>query len=233
VATPWLAAAAVGAGTAAQAVTGVGFSLVSAPFLVTAYGPREGVRVAILLSVFVNLAGLVREHRRVDVRAGVLLLVPALVATPMVAWVVRRAPVDVLSVVAGVLIVLSAALLASGFRLRAAGGRGGAVVAGMLSATTNVLSGVGGPPVVLYTANAGWAHDMSRATLQSYFLMLNLAALVSLGVPHIDRGLPVALVVGWVIGLVLDRVVSDRVALRLTLALAAVGGLVTVVRALT
>lgn len=229
---PWLAAAAVGAGTAAQAVTGVGFSLVSAPFLVTAYGPREGVRVAILLSVAVNLAGLAREHRRVDVRAGLLLLVPAVLATPLVAWAVRRAPADLLSVLAGVLIVASAALLATGFRVRAAAGRRGAVAAGVLSATTNVLSGVGGPPVVLYTANAGWGQAMSRATLQSYFLVLNLVALASLGVPHLDRALLVAILLGWVAGLVLDRLVPDRVALRLTLALAAVGGVVAIIRAL-
>ncbi len=60
-----LGPAAVAAGAAAQAVTGIGFSLVATPFLVVTSGSREGVREAILLSSVLNLAMLGGEVRLV------------------------------------------------------------------------------------------------------------------------------------------------------------------------
>ena len=72
---------AVAVGAAAQAVTGIGFALVCAPFLVSLDG-RDGVRTVILLSAALNLVMMVRERRDVFVLCepdvvGVLVLRPA------------------------------------------------------------------------------------------------------------------------------------------------------------
>lgn len=61
-----LALAAVAAGGAAQAVTGMGFALVAAPALVALLGPRAGVPVVVLLGTLAASGPLLRTWR--DVR---------------------------------------------------------------------------------------------------------------------------------------------------------------------
>ena len=73
-------AAAVAVGAATQRVTGLGFSLVSAPFLVLLLGPFAGVLVANVLGVAVSSLVLAQLWRDVDLRRALLLTVPALVA---------------------------------------------------------------------------------------------------------------------------------------------------------
>lgn len=219
-------AAAVAAGAATQAVVGIGFSLVSAPFLVAVLGAHEGVRTAILLSALLNLAMYARH--RADARPGDVgwMLGPAVLATPLLALAVRRLPGRTLEVLAGTAVLVAVALLASGVRVSRARGRGGAVLAGLASAGMNVVSGIGGPPVALYAVNADWAPRSAKATLQLYFLCLNVVALAGLGLPDPAPALFAAMAVGWVIGSRLDRHVPDRVAVIAMLAIAAGGAVV-------
>jgi len=91
--------------------------------------------------------------------------------------------------------------------------------------------------VALYAANAGWPAEASRSTLQLYFLVLNVAALASLGLPRVPGTLlaasAVALVAGMLAGAPLARRVPEQAARRTTLALAGLGGAVVLVGALT
>jgi uncharacterized membrane protein YfcA len=223
---------AVAAGALAQAVTGIGFALVAAPFLVAFVGPREGVRTVILLSAVLNAVVLAREHRAVLVVEGSLLLVPAVALTPLLAWATARIDGRVLAVVAGALTVASAAALGRGLRLERARNRGAALAAGALSAVMNVVAGIGGPAAALYAVNAGWPGGALRATLQAYFLVLNAVALASLGLPALPPELLAGLVAGWAAGVVVAPRVDERGARSAALLLAAAGGVVAVVRAL-
>ena len=228
-----LAVAAVAAGALAQGVTGIGFALVCAPFLVALAGPREGVRIALLLSAGVNVLMLAREHRGVRVGDGLALLVPAALVTPVLAVVVRRADTGVLAVAAGSLAVAAAVALAAGLRLAWAAGRLGAVLAGLASGAMNVLAGISGPVVAAYAENAGWAAEETRPTLQAYFLALNAVALASLGVPRPAPALVAGLAGGWLAGVPLARRLPERAARGATLALAAAGGVAALLRGLS
>lgn len=227
---------AVALGAVAQSISGVGFVLVCGPFLVAALGQAEGVRLALVLSVVVNLAVLVREHGHVAWRAALLLLGPAVVATPVAALLLDLAPERLAEGLAGAAALLGAGALAAGLRWRAARGSAGAVGAGVVSAAMNVAAGISGPPVVLWADNAGWEQQRTRSTLQVYFLGVNAVGLLTLGLPHRPVGelalAGAAIVVGLVVGREAARRVSGRAARRTTLSLAAAGGLVVLVRAL-
>ena len=228
-----IVALAVAVGAVAQSLTGVGFVLVCGPFLVAALGPEEGVRTALVLSAVVNVAVLAREHAHVRWSAVPWLLVPAAVATPLLVGALRAAPDRLLEALAGLAAVVGAAVLAVGLRWRAAQGRAGAVGAGVVSAAMNVVAGIGGPAVVLWADNAGWSRERTRSTLQVYFLALNVVGLASLGLP---TGSLVSPLGGLVAGLLAAAFVTGRVSpawgRRTTLALAATGGVVVLVRAL-
>jgi len=217
-------------------VSGLGFSLVSAPLLVVLLGARAGIQISVVLSMVVNAGVLVREWRRVHPRVAALLLVSAAPLTPVFAWLLRGARSGPLEVLAGCAILGGVGMLASGRRLGWAAGRAGAVAAGAISAGMNVVAASGGPPVALWMANAGWEAAAARATLQAYFLTLNVVALASLGPPRLGYGrvLPLlaALLVGALVGARVARRVDDRMARGATLAIAGAGALALVVVAL-
>ena len=128
-----LAALAVAAGAGAQSVSGIGFALVGGPLLFSVFGAREGVRVAVVLSMLVNVGVLAREHRAVMWRRMSPVLVTALVVTPVLAHVLSDAHPRALRALAGAVIVLGAGLVAAG--RTADTGLAGGVVAGLVSAT--------------------------------------------------------------------------------------------------
>ncbi|MCU1673805.1 MAG: hypothetical protein JWN77_1918 [Frankiales bacterium] len=226
-------ALAVLVGAVSQAISGIGFSLVCGPFLVALLGAHEGIRLSVLLSLLLNVALLARLRREVDARGALLLLVPAALATPLWAVLVRSLPDRPSRAAAGAVVVLGALLLASGARWAAATGTAGAVGTGIVAALTNVVAGVAGPPVALWAENARWAAGRQRATLQAFFLGLNLVALPSLGPPHVGAPTLVACVVAMTVGVLLGvRLrVPERVARRVTLSLAGAGGMAVLVSA--
>ena len=223
-------------GTLAQSVSGIGFALVCGPLLVAALGPQDGVRLAVLLSLVLNVVLLARLWRQVDRRQTLLLLVPSALATPLLAVLVRDLPARPAAALAGAVVLVGVALLASGLRWHAARGPAGAATAGVVGAATNLVAGVAGPVVALWAANAEWKADVQRASLQAYFLGLNCVALPSLGLPRV--GLPLllaalaALAAGAVLGAPLGRRIGEAAARRTTLSLAGLGGAVVLARAL-
>ena len=229
------AALGVGVGALAQSVSGIGFALVGGPLLFTVFGPREGVRVAVVLSMLVNIGVLVREHRAVMVRRVLPVLVTALAATPLLVHVLSSVETRALRAAAGAVIVIGVVLVAAG-RTRDGGVVGG-VVAGLVSATMNVLASAGGPAVAVYATGAGWEPGRLRATLQAYFLALNVVTVLTLGAPHwsVSRAavLIAALVVGAALGAVLAPRVSHTMARAVTLVLAAAGGLAVLISAVS
>jgi uncharacterized membrane protein YfcA len=210
---------------------------VCAPILIATLGPREGVRTALVLSTFLNVALLARTHRDVLWREGSILLVPAVASTPFLAWASRRIDGRLLTILAGVLTVLSAAALLAGVRWRRARGVGAGLIAGVVSAAMNVIGSIGGPALALYSVNSDWPPTRARSTLQVVFLATNVVAIAALGLPgsRDARGWAVliaALAVGWVAGLRLHRLVPEDGARVATLGVAALGGLIALFRAL-
>jgi len=136
---------------------------------------------------------------------------------------------------AGLVTVASAVLMGSGRRLPFTGTTG-AVGAGAVSATMNVMAGLSGPSVAMYGLNAGWSPAEFRPTLQLYFLVLNSVAVASLGPVRPPGLLAAAIGVAVVAGFALGARLSTRVpAARfraVVLVVVAVGGAVAVGRGL-
>lgn len=220
-----LVLAAVAAGALAQAASGMGFSLVAAPALVLALGPREGVAVTLVLAALSSVVPLARHHRHVRVRAVLPLLVPALALTPVLAWLLRDVETRWLALGSGLGVLVGVALLASGVRSAWFRRPEAAVATGGASALLNVVGGVGGPPIGLYAANADWPPTTTRANLHAFFLVQNVVTALVLGVRLPDVELVAALVLGTVTGMALAGRMSAAAVRRLVLTVSCVGGL--------
>lgn len=223
---------AVGAG--AQAVTGLGFSLVSAPVFVLVLGPADGVRLVNMCSVVSSGVGAATLRRGIDVRRAAGLLLPAVVVTPLVAWVVHRTDSDLLSVLAGLVTLMSVAALAFGLRARRWRGRAGLVAAGTVSATMNTVGGLSGPAVAIYALNDGWPPELMRATFQLYFFVLNLVAVLALQPVQpgvlLGTALAVCVVAGFAAGRAAARKLDAAAVRGLVLGVAAAGGAAAILR---
>ena len=98
----------------------------------------------------------------------------------------------------------------------------------------NVTAGVGGPALTVHATSERWSRDVFVGTGQVFLLSVNLASVLSKGVPSEPWGVWVgafaALLIGAVAGHRLSRHVSARVGRILVLVLAAVGSAAAVVR---
>lgn len=219
---------------ATQRVTGLGFALVSAPLLVLASGPIDGVLLANLLSLITNLIVLAQTWRQVDLRRVLLLAAPALCLVPVGQFVARHLPPAALMVGIGGLVL--AALGAVRLLRRSAlfNGPGGAVAAGALSGFMNVTAGVGGPAMTLYAIGSRWPHQSFVGSMQLYFAMLNTGSILAKGLPHVGRWALGAALAALALGLGLGHVAARRIApgqaRRAVLVLAVAGAAATVVK---
>jgi uncharacterized membrane protein YfcA len=226
-----VAGVAVLLGAVAQALTGFGFSLVSAPFLVAAYDAPDGVQLNVAISVLVNIVLLAGARAHVQWATAGRLLAPAAVATVVVGLLLHDADGGAVTVVAGALCLVGVVAVARNRPVARLRGAPATVTIGALSGAMNVAAGIGGPPVVLFGLNAGWEPRTARATLQAFFLGINIVALATLGFPErvpplVVGGMVVGLGVGWALT---KRTSVDHVR-GATLVIAAGGSILAIAR---
>jgi uncharacterized protein len=220
------------AGASSQRVTGLGFALVSAPLLVLAIGPFEGVLLSNLLGLITSVLVLATTWRHVEVGRALLLAAPALVLVPIGAVAVRVLPTAPLMMTVGATTVIALLAVCVSNRARCFRGRGGAIAAGGLSGFMNTTAGVGGPALVLYAASTKWDHRRFVPTCQLYLVIVNTASVAAKGFPRLSAvallASLTALAGGVMVGHLLARRVSaDRA--RIAMLVFALGGATTII----
>ncbi|MFF0390413.1 sulfite exporter TauE/SafE family protein [Kitasatospora sp. NPDC004615] len=227
-----LAVAAVALGAFAQAATGMGFSLISAPALIAALGPHRGVATVLALALLASLLPLSRDWRHIRPRDTGRLLVPTLLGTPVAAWLLGAVDTRLLAIAAGAGVLAGVTLLACGLRSAFLQRPAGAWISGLASAGLNVIGGVGGPPIGLYAANAGWPPRQARATLHAFFLVQNVATVAVVGFVLPSWPAVAALAVGAATGMALSPRLSLTATRNGVLAVSCVGAIALIATAL-
>lgn len=221
----------VGAGTLAQAVTGIGLVLVCGPVLLAIAGPADGVRLALITSLLLNGALLALHRKNVRYGDAMALFLPAAFISVPLGLALRDAHSRTAGAAAGAGIVLAAAASWRGRTWPWMRTTAGAVTAGAVTGAMNVLSATAGPVAALYAVNAGWPAHARTATLQACFASLNIISLAVIGMPS-RWGLVAAAALGVLAGLgpgqMLARYASPGLARRIVLIVAAAGGLAVI-----
>ncbi|GAB3281017.1 hypothetical protein GCM10027456_74170 [Kineosporia babensis] len=220
----------VALGAVCQVLSGTGFALVVSPLVMVTLGHEAGLRTVLILSAVLNLSVIARMPNQVRPRDALALLLPAaLVIAPMmlVSDLLRGAT---LNVVAGLSILAATAASAAGRPLPFYERRGGAIIAGGVSGSLNVLAGASGPPVALFAMSRRWPPTEMSATLQAFSLPLNLLTLAAVGLPSASEWgemgwAAVGLVAGLAVSLPFIHRVSAGLVRRVTLGIAVLGGL--------
>lgn len=229
-----LAVAAVVTGATLQRSTGLGFALVSGPFLVLVLSPYEGVALANLLSLVTACLVLAATWRTVDLRTAAMLSAGVALAIAPGAALARALPDPAMLVVVGGLATATAVLVAAGGRIPGLARPAGSLAAGFASGFSNVTAGVGGPALAVYGASTEHPRTSFVPTVQVVGIVTNALSLVAKHDAHLPGrlvlGCVAAVLAGTLVGRWTSGLVSERAGRVLVLVLAVAGGLVSVVK---
>jgi len=176
VASALLLLAAVVVGGVSQRVTGMGFALVTAPFLVLLLGPVGGVLVVNVCAAMTSSLILLRVRRDVAWRRFAVLGASAVVGIAPGAVLAQAAPSAWLELVVGVLVLLALAASLLARRAPVVTGAVPAVVTGLVAGAMNATAGVGGPAFSVYAVASRWPQRSFAATLQPLFITTGLVS---------------------------------------------------------
>lgn len=233
-----LLALAVLTGSVMQRLTGLGFALVTAPFIVLIAGPVTGVTIVNICGAVTAGTMLSRVFRFVEWRKYGVLVPAALLGIIPGALIAQNVSGPWLEVIVGGIVLTS---LTASLTMRASHEHPGnrfLVLAGTVSGLMNVTAGVGGPALSVYAIAARWEHIPFAATMQPYFLTIGTASVTASliakpeSLPQMSPWLWAALLVAIIIGLLVGEALMKRMApasaRRLMVILAYAGSLATV-----
>jgi len=234
---------AVFVGSSMQRITGMGFALVAAPFLVLLLGPIDGIVLVNACAIFTAGLILPRVIRHIDWRRYAVLSCFALLGIVPGAVVVQHVPGAWLQISIGLLLATALTVSVTLRRATLRDSPGVRAVAGSASGFMNATAGVGGPAVSMYAMATHWSQRGFAATMQPYFITVSGASLVAKLIfgaaepPQLTLLtwllIAAACAAGLVLGELLERVIEAHIARRMLVVIAYAGAAGTIVRGFT
>jgi len=224
-----------------RSALGFGDAVIAMPLLAMVVGLKTASPLVAFMGPTISILILARGWRRVDMRSAARLIAASVLGIPIGVFGLTRLPEEPLKIVLGVLILLYGVfgLAKPGARIK----NEKAWLPWLVGWSAGVLGGAyntNGPPVVAYGMLRGWPPESFRATLQGYFLPTGLAILAGHGLAGMWTGevlrsylysLP-AIVLGVVLGGLLNRKLTHALFAKLVYGSLAVMGLILIIRAI-
>ena len=224
-----------------RSALGFGDAVIAMPLLAMVVGLKTASPLVAFMGPTISILILARGWRRVDMRSAARLIAASVLGIPIGVFGLTRLPEEPLKIVLGVLILLYGVfgLAKPGARIK----NEKAWLSWLVGWSAGVLGGAyntNGPPVVAYGMLRGWPPESFRATLQGYFLPTGLAILAGHGLAGMWTGevlrsylysLP-AIVLGVVLGGLLNRKLTHALFAKLVYGSLAVMGLILIIRAI-
>jgi uncharacterized membrane protein YfcA len=224
-----------------RSVLGFGDAVIAMPLLAVVVGLKTASPLVAFMGPTISILILARGWRRVDMRSASRLIAASVLGIPIGVYGLTRLPEEPLKIALGVLVLIYGVfgLARPGARIK----NEKAWLPWLVGWSAGVLGGaynINGPPVVAYGMLRGWPPESFRATLQGYFLPTGLAILAGHGLAGMWTGevlrsylysLP-GIVLGVVLGGLLNRKLTHAPFAKLVYGSLAVMGLILIVRAL-
>lgn len=231
-----LALAAVFLAGATYGLTGFGFALITVPLLVLIIPPAQVVPVVLLLSTMTGLGVVYDARKSITLERVWPLMLAGIIGMPAGTFLLAYLAEDILRLLIGIVIILSAVAMLLGFRRALRHEKLSSIPVGLFSGFLNGSTGMSGPPVILFLSNQGVNKGVFRANLSAYFIVLNLATAVSylwaglltVDVVKLSITFVPALLLGLGVGIVLARKVDEQHFRKIALSIVLVAGLLSV-----
>lgn len=220
-----------------QSVSGFGLGLVAMPFLIRLLGPREAAPLVSLVGMAAGFVMLARYHADFHWGTAWRLALPCLVGIPLGVYGLRALDERFIMIGLGVVVTGYGLYGLIGWQVPSLRHQAWAVGLGLLAGLLSGAYNIGGPPLIIYGHANHWKPFEFKGNLQLIFMLMGFMTIGS----HAASGnftpaiwndfllcLP-ALVLAFVAGFSLDRVIDQVLFQRILLGLLIILGIVLVV----
>lgn len=232
---------AVFVGVILQRASGMGVGLVVAPVLSLLMGPASGVLATNAATTCSAFMLTLSARRTVEWKHAAVIVASALPGIVLGALVVTVVPGPWLQIGVGAVVLLALALTSLSPGTPRASRRGAVIPAGVIGGFFNSTAGIAAPAMVIYSRITRWDQLRFAATMQPVFMSMGALSALSKLVAGVPLNLPVpplpataaligTIAVGIAAGTWLAHRMSKAAAQKLAMALAALGGVVVLVR---
>lgn len=201
--------------------SGFGTNILAMPLLVfLGYAVVEAVVIVITINLFLNIAILVenKKFKLSSLKDISVLVVFGVLFTFVGQYFLKNTNPDVLKIILGAMIILTVLNKILKINFVVKNKEKYYIPIGIVSGLLNGIAGLGGLPVLILLSNSKMEKDKFRTTLVSYFLVMNIVAIIGYVINglyssyifmNIGIVLPVA-VIAAMFGVYLSRRVSDK-----------------------
>ena len=151
-----------------NALTGFGFIIVAAPFLVHFLAPKQVAATALVLGLIISGTIAYRERATMNVRVTLIMAAAALLGIPVGAAVLNRVSQASLKILVGATVILVTLPMLKGFRLPSAGEKRLSLVSGFLSGVLSGVCGMSGAIAALFFIGYAWEPKQVRPTIAGF-----------------------------------------------------------------
>ena len=163
-----------------QGIAGFGRALIAAP-LIALFTPADNtVVIMIMLGIVGALIMIIKTHRYLHIKRMIPMVAVGALGSIAGVQILSVIPVKELKIVMGVFIIISAVILATGFRIKIKNEKLAYSVAGFIGGLTNGAISFGGPPTVLFLQNQNEEKNVFRANLSFFFLTIGFVGSLNL-----------------------------------------------------
>ncbi len=165
--------------------SGFGFAIAAVPLLSIIMPPTMAVGIVLILQQFIGTNNLKETIRLTEWRTVKILLIAAVVTTPIGLLLLTRLPEDVVRLCIAVFVVATVLMLASKHRSLGQGAAPTTWVTsayGAVAGLTNGLGGMPGPAVIAYFLASSTPKERARASMIMVFTLSGTCALVPLAI---------------------------------------------------
>jgi hypothetical protein len=163
-----------------QGTVGFGRALIAAPMTALFYPADETVVLMIMLGFVGGLVMVAKTYKYSNIKKVVPMLFFGIAGVVAGVMTLSAIPVKGLKITMGAFVILSAAMLASGLRIRIKNEKLAYSIAGLLGGYANGALSFGGPPTVLFLQNQEEQKNAFRANLSIFFTVIGLSGIINL-----------------------------------------------------
>lgn len=220
-----------------QGITSFGFSLLALPILSAFVPLKIIVPMLIVYSLIMNSMILYKIRKHVNIKKIYLLIISAVIATPIGANLLTNLNENILKIIVGIIVSVSAISFHFGYKIKINNEKLAYIPIGILSGLLNGSVSLSGPPIILFLTNQGVSKQIFRATLTAYFWILNIMTiitflykrLITYEVLKFTGYLLPALIIGVMIGIKFGNKVKEEMFKKLTTILIILMGILSII----
>ncbi len=163
-----------------QGISGFGRALIAAPLIALFTPADETVVIMIMLGFVGAIIMVLKTYRHLHLKRMIPMVVFGVAGSLVGIWILSVLPVKELKIIMGAFIIISAVILATGFRIKIKNEKIAYSTAGFIGGLTNGAISFGGPPTVLFLQNMNEEKNVFRANLSFFFLVIGFVGSINL-----------------------------------------------------